>query len=479
LTWIGWQTQRLSDMILLANSFFLLNDPKQHQRMKPYPPLATLLVASALRERRHEVAFFDATFASGLEDFVARLRAVRPAVVGILEDNFNYLTKMCTVATREATLAMVAAAREHGCRVAVNGSDSSDSPEVYLAAGAHAVLPGEADVSFLALAEAWRASLDAPLDAIPGLILRGPAGELRHTAHAASVGDLDELPFPAWDLVDVHAYRHAWVSAHGRFSWNMVASRGCPFGCNWCAKPIFGRRYVQRSPDRVAEEMGRLKREVGVEHIWFADDIFGLTPRWITQFADAVALRDARLPFMIQCRADLIRPAVAESLRSAGAEEVWLGVESGSQAILNAMDKGTTVDEVRSATRTLKKAGIRVGWFLQLGYPSESWDDLLMTRDLVRQERPDDIGVSVAYPLPGTKFYATVQAQLGLRHNWEHSDDLAMLFHGTYTTGFYRRLRDVLHDEVRTGVPDDARWATLASEEASHRSSEAYVVAGS
>jgi anaerobic magnesium-protoporphyrin IX monomethyl ester cyclase len=158
---------------------------------------------------------------------------------------------------------------------------------------------------------------------------------------------------------------------------------------------------------------------------------------------------------------------------------VWLGVESGSQAILNAMDKGTTVDEVRSATRTLKKAGIRVGWFLQLGYPSESWDDLLMTRDLVRQERPDDIGVSVAYPLPGTKFYATVQAQLGLRHNWEHSDDLAMLFHGTYTTGFYRRLRDVLHDEVRTGVPDDARWATLASEEASHRSSEAYVVAGS
>jgi anaerobic magnesium-protoporphyrin IX monomethyl ester cyclase len=465
-------------MILLANSFFLLNDPKQHQRMKPYPPLATLLVASALRERGHEVAFFDATFASGVEDFVAQLRAVRPSVVGILEDNFNYLTKMCTTATREATLAMVAAAREHGCRVAVNGSDSSDAPDAYLAAGADAVLPGEADVSFLALAEAWRGSLGASLDAIPGVVYRDPTGERRQTAHAASVGDLDELPFPAWDLVDVDLYRHAWRAAHGRFSWNMVASRGCPFGCNWCAKPIFGRRYVQRSPDRVAEEMRRLKHEFGVEHVWFADDIFGLTPRWISQFADAVARRNARIPFMIQCRADLVRPAVAASLVAAGCEEVWIGVESGSQSILDAMEKGTTVDEVRSATRALKAAGVRVGWFLQLGYPSESWDDLLLTRDLVRQERPDDIGVSVAYPLPGTKFYATVQAQLGLRHNWEHTDDLAMLFHGTYTTSFYRRVRDVLHDEVRTGVPDDERWTTLAADEASHRSSEAYLVAG-
>jgi hypothetical protein len=96
-------------MILLANSFFLRNDPKQLQRMKSYPPLATLLVAAALRSRGHAVALFDATFATGVDDFVAMLDATRPAMVGILEDNFNYLTKMCTVATRQATLSMVAA----------------------------------------------------------------------------------------------------------------------------------------------------------------------------------------------------------------------------------------------------------------------------------------------------------------------------------------------------------------------------------
>lgn len=473
-----WLTTIVMPMILLANSFFLRNDPKQFQRMKPYPPLATLLVAAALRERGHEIALFDATLAAGIDEFIAMLDATRPAVVGILEDNFNYLTKMCTGATREATLAMVAAARARGCRVAVNGSDSSDAPGVYLDAGADAVLPGEADVSFLALADAWRSSRDVPLSAVPGLVIAAEDGGLSYTAPAAPVGDLDELPAPAWDLVDADAYRRAWRDAHGRFSWNMVASRGCPFGCNWCAKPIFGRRYLQRSPDAVALEMRELKEQVQPDHVWFADDIFGLTQRWISRFADAVVRHDARIPFMIQCRADLLRPATAASLARAGAEEVWIGVESGSQSILDAMEKGTTVDEIRGATRALRDVGIRTGWFLQLGYPGETWEDLLLTRDLVREERPDEIGVSVAYPLPGTKFHQQVRAQLGRRHNWEHTDDLAMLFHGTYTTAFYRQLRDALHDEIRAGTIDDERWAELWLEEEAYRSPAPLVAVG-
>ncbi|AHG88385.1 Radical SAM domain protein [Gemmatirosa kalamazoonensis] len=463
-------------MILLASSFFLRHDPKQRARMKPYPPLATLLVAAALRERGHRVALFDATLADDVDAFVARLDATRPAVVGILEDNFNYLTKMCTERSREATLAMVRAARARGCRVAVNGSDATDHPARYLDAGAHAVLPGEADATFLALADAWRDDADASLVDLAGLALADGAGGVAYTAGAPSVRDLDALPFPAWDLVDVETYRHAWRDAHGRFSWNMVTSRGCPFGCNWCAKPIFGRRYVQRAPELVAEELARLRATVRPDHVWFADDIFGLTASWIARFADAVADRGARTPFTIQCRADLLTPDVASALARAGAEEVWIGVESGSQGILDAMDKGTTVDEVRAATRALKTHGVRAAWFLQLGYPSETWADLLATRDLVRDERPDDVGVSVAYPLPGTKFHARVRDELGRRQNWRHTDDLAMLFHGTYTTPFYRRVRDALHHEVRTGARDDGRWASLARDEVAHRSAEPLVV---
>lgn len=462
-------------MILLASSLYLRADRKQYERMKPYAPLATLLVASSLRARGHEVALFDATLSAGVQDFHAMLRRTRPSIVGILEDNFNYLTKMCTVATREATLAMVAAARAQGCRVAMNGSDSSDRPELYLAAGADAVLPGSADITFLALADAWRASADASLEDVRGLVIPDGRGGVRHTAPAPPTGDLDLLPLPAWDLVDVDAYRRAWMSAHGRFSWNMISSRGCPFGCNWCAKPIFGRRYAQRSPECVADEMVELRRVVKPDHIWFADDIFGLTERWVTRFAEAVVARDARTPFMIQCRADLLTPRVVAALASAGAEEVWLGVESGSQRILDAMDKGTTVEEVRSATRALKAQGIRACWFLQLGYPSETWDDLVDTRHLVRDERPDDIGVSVAYPLPGTKFHALVQQQLGAQVNWQDTGELAMLFRGTYSTEFYRLFRDALHDEVRTGRTNEGRWTALGRDERAYRSPERLV----
>jgi anaerobic magnesium-protoporphyrin IX monomethyl ester cyclase len=371
---------------------------------------------------------------------------------------------------------MVRVARERGCRVAVNGSDATDHPRRYLDAGADAVLPGEADASFPALADAWRASLGTSLDALPGLALPDGDRGVTYTPAAPAVRDLDALPFPAWDLVDVEAYRAAWHAAHGRFSWNAVTSRGCPFGCNWCAKPIFGRRYAQRAPELVAEELRRLKETVRPDHVWFADDIFGLTASWLARFAAAVESLGARIPFTIQCRADLLTPDVAAALARAGAEEVWLGVESGAQEILDAMDKGTTVDEVRHATRALKAHGVRACWFLQLGYPSETWDDLLATRDLVRQERPDDIGVSVAYPLPGTKFHARVRAELGKRQNWRHTDDLAMLFNGTYTTPFYRRVRDALHHEVRTGETDDVRWAALERDEPAHRSAEPLVV---
>src|SRR5690348_229009 len=200
-------------MILLASSFFLRHDPKQSERMKPYPPLATLLVAAALRERGHAVTLFDATLADGVEAFEAALDAARPTVVGILEDNFNYLTKMCTERSRDATLAMVRVARERGCRVAVNGSDATDHPRRYLDAGADAVLPGEADASFPALADAWRVSLGTSLDALPGLALPDHDGGVTYTPAAPAVRDLDALPFPAWDLVDVEAYRAAWHAA--------------------------------------------------------------------------------------------------------------------------------------------------------------------------------------------------------------------------------------------------------------------------
>jgi len=162
---------------------------------------------------------------------------------------------------------------------------------------------------------------------------------------------------------------------------------------------------------------------------------------------------------------------MVEALRSAGCREVWLGAESGSQKILDAMNKGTRVAEIVQARRLLGVAGIRVGFFLQLGYLGEELDDILATRRLVREARPDDVGVSVSYPLPGTKFYEMVKEQLGDKRHWQESNDLEMMFAGTYISDFYRLLRDLLHDEVvnaGTSALQD-RWNELIDREEEFR----------
>lgn len=466
--------------VLLAHSYYLRYDAKQLERMKPYPPLGTLLAAAVLRQRGYRPALFDAMLAPGVEAFEDRLRAERPDIVGLFEDNFNFLTKMCTVRMREAAFEMIDAAKRADALVAVNGSDATDRPELYLEAGADAVILGEVEGTALDLFERWSRGAPGPPDDIAGLALESgdsADGPVRRTAVRPQIERLDALPFPAWDLIDAERYRQAWTSAHGRFSWNMVTSRGCPYGCNWCAKPIFGRRYSQRGPASAAEEMRRLKETVAPDHIWFADDIFGLTTDWIEEFSTEVGRRGAATPFMIQSRVNLMKDSAVRGLAAAGCEEVWLGVESGSQMILDAMDKGTRIEQVRAATRTLREHGIRACWFIQLGYLGEEWDDVLRTRDLIRDERPDDVGVSVSYPLPGTDFYETVRRQLRDKQNWDYSGDLSMMFAGTYHTDFYRRVRDLLHDEMdafRTGDSNgaaafDSRWAELGRIERHHR----------
>jgi anaerobic magnesium-protoporphyrin IX monomethyl ester cyclase len=161
-----------------------------------------------------------------------------------------------------------------------------------------------------------------------------------------------------------------------------------------------------------------------------------------------VTARHAAVPFKVQSRADLMTDVTVSALRKAGCVEVWMGVESGAQQILDAMDKGLRIIEVEDATRRLHDAGIRACYFLQFGYPGERWQELEQTIALVRRTRPDDIGVSFSYPLPGTVFYERVQQQLGSKRNWTESDDLCILFQAEYSTDFYRSIRDALHAEV-------------------------------
>jgi anaerobic magnesium-protoporphyrin IX monomethyl ester cyclase len=447
--------------VLLTHSYHLYYDRKQTRKMQPYPPLGTLYAAALLRSAGLSVALFDTMLNDPERGFQAALDEYQPRVVVVYEDNFNFLTKMCLSRMREVAYHILELSREAGATVLVNGSDASDHALDYLRKGFRCVLLGEAEWTLLEAAQGLLSGDATGLTQIPGLAyLDDETGALVRTAKRPLTRNLDLLPFPARDLIDAGQYRAAWKAAHGYFSLNIVASRGCPYRCNWCAKPIYGDSFAVRSASSVAEEMRRLKYDFGAQHLWFADDIFGLRPKWVRELAVEVERLGAAVPFKMQSRVDLMTVDTVRALRRAGCAEVWLGIESGSQRILDAMEKGTQVEQIAEARENLRKEGICACYFLQFGYQGETWEDIQKTVELVQDTRPDDIGVSVSYPLPGTKFFDRVQSQLGDKTNWSDSEDLSMMFQGAYTDEFYRVLHDALHAQVdswKLGVEDAAR----------------------
>lgn len=447
--------------ILLTHSNHVFYDDKQRQKMEPYPPLQTLLAAAVLRKAGHAVEVCDVALRAPEAALRAHLERLAPCLFVVCEDDFNFLTKMCLSRNRDLAFQAVKAARDYGCRTAVHGSDSTDHVDGYLRAGFDYVLIGEVEQTLVELA----AGKDP--HQIAGLAFQERRdGRALRTSPRRLQTNLDELPDPAWDLIDIEAYRQAWISRHGFFSLNLVSGRGCPYRCNWCAKPIYGDHYHVRSPAAVAREMLHVKTRYAPDHIWFADDIFALSARWTREFADEVAKLDARIPFKMQSRCDLMTRETVVDLKRAGCREVWMGAESGSQRILDAMDKGIRLEQIYQARENLRRNQIRAGWFLQFGYPGEGWEDIEATVRMVRNTKPDDIGVSVSYPLPGTKFHQIVSSQLSQKANWSESGDLAMMFQGTFSTDFYRTLARALHLEVRT--PQDTAaiaraWGDLHS----------------
>jgi radical SAM superfamily enzyme YgiQ (UPF0313 family) len=434
--------------VLLAHSYHLAYDRKQMRKMQPYPPLGTLYAAGLLRQHGISVAVFDAMLNEPGAGFQKALEVHRPPIVAIYEDDFNFLTKMCLTRMREVAWQMLKQAKAVGARVVVHGSDATDHAQDYMRHGAEFVLSGEAEHTLLDVVSALQRGDDPSL--VPGVVqLKRIAGkEMLEEQPRLTPRQFAGFPLPARDLIDVEKYRETWLAAHGTFSMNLIASRGCPFRCNWCAKPIFGDHHHSRAPEEVAEEMLLLKKEYAVEHLWFADDIFALNRHWTQEFAKEVEKRQCAIPFKIQARADMMTKDTVQALRRAGCAEVWMGVESGSQKILDAMEKGLRVEEISSARENLKAEGIQACYFLQFGYPGETWLDIQKTIALVRETRPDDIGVSFSYPLPGTRFYERVKQQLGAKQNWSDSDDLCVMFKGAYKDQFYRDIRDALHAEV-------------------------------
>jgi anaerobic magnesium-protoporphyrin IX monomethyl ester cyclase len=436
--------------VLFTHSYFLQLDHKQLKTHTPFPPLATLYAAAVLRENGFEVKLADLQFALSPREIESHIKNFQPEVLVIYDDAFNYLTKMCLSNMREAAFKMQEIAKSFKIPVIVSSSDATDHVEKYLAKGADYVIIGEAEQTLLELIRALFLESNFKPEEIKGLAF-SENGQVVKSSPRQVLKNLDELPLPAWDLVDILPYKKIWQRHHGYFSINMVTTRGCPYKCNWCAKPIYGNRYSSHSPLSIVLQIEALQKQFGFTHIWFADDIFGLRPSWLAEFNQHVEARKLRISYKIQSRADLLLDDEnIKHLAESGCKEVWMGAESGSQKILDAMDKGTTIEQIKEATRLLKQHGIRPCFFLQFGYLGEQMNDIKKTISLLEELLPHDLGVSVSYPLPGTQFYDKVKSELHEKQNWTDSDDLHLLFRNTYNPAFYRVLQRFLHYRFRS-----------------------------
>lgn len=414
----------------------------------PYPPLGTVYAASYMRSLGHRVSLFDVGLESNSERIINYLEEFEPDYLVIYDDGFNYLTKMCLTNMREECFKMIQNTKRYkNVKIIVSSSDATDHYQMYIDAGADVVLLGEGELSLEETIKTLNTSEN--LKEVQGIAYKEEE-ETKVNARRSVIKELDILPNPAWDLIDIAPYQKKWKEHQHPFAINVATTRGCPYKCNWCAKPIYGNRYNSRSPKRVVEEIKWLTEHFDTNYFWMCDDIFGLKPNWVQEFRDELQKENLEIKYKIQSRADLLlKEDNIDALVGSGLDEVWIGAESGSQKILDAMDKGTTLHQIKESTELLQRKGVKVAYFLQFGYLGETKEDIQQTIDMLLTNMPDDIGVSVSYPLPGTPFYDTVKSQLANKANWTDSDDLALMFQNTFNQDYYKALHRYIHKKFR------------------------------
>lgn len=319
-------------------------------------------------------------------------------------------------------------------------------PEEYLNAGANAIVSGEGEVSLEALLRAFAAH--ESLARVPGIQHRETGGSIVRTDPATLIADLDGQPWPDRERIDISRYLNAWRERHGRGSVSVITARGCPYHCRWCSHSVYGKTHRRRSPAAVAEEVAWIVERYQPEMLWMADDVFTIHPGWIMKYAEEMQRRALRIPFECITRADRMTAQMAEALAKLGCFRVWIGSESGSQKILDAMQRGVRVDQVRESVRLLREHGIETGMFLMWGYEGEDLGDIEATVEHVKTCRPDIFLTTVSYPIKGTPYYGDVGPRLVRLGEWTKSTDRDVRISGRHSRRFYQFADQLLKSEV-------------------------------
>jgi radical SAM superfamily enzyme YgiQ (UPF0313 family) len=418
--------------VLLTHAYFLGEDAREQRLMRPYPPLGILYLAAYLDERGVSNTVFDTTFSSrsALEQ---HLLSTRPEVVGIYT---NLMTKLGVLATIRFLRGNPELA---STRIVLGGPEVTHHATNFLEHGADVVVVGEGEETMHALVNAWSQDRDAPLTDIPGIVFRDRAsGAVVSTPPRPLMRSLDQLPMPKRDALELGPYLDAWRSHHGKNAVSLSTMRGCPYSCRWCSRAVYGESYRRRSPRLVVDEIEAIVQRYQPDSLWFVDDVFTINHKWLQAFTDEVERRGVRVPYECITRADRLDERSVSLLKRSGCFRVWIGAESGSQKILDAMDRRVTVEQVREMIQLSKKHGIETGTFIMLGYPGETEADIQATIEHLKRSDPDHFTITVAYPIKGTPFYEEALPDMVPSGAWERSTDRDIRLRRPHSSLYYR-----------------------------------------
>ena len=414
--------------VLLTHGYFIADDPKEQVIMRPYVPLGILYISSYLEQNNVEHEVFDATFSSKKAQ-LEFIEIYQPDYIGIY---VNLMTKV-------NVLEIITTVKKHpvlkNIPIILGGPEVRNHVNAFLNHGADIIVLGEGEITFYEVITSLQQKKD--LFQVAGISYKFK-NEIFTTQPREKIKDLDVLGFPNRKKVNLQLYLEAWKKHHGKNAISISTMRGCPYTCKWCSRAVYGLSYRRRSPAKVVEEMLHIKNTYQPDSLWFVDDVFTVSHKWMEEFADLVEQNNVQLPFECITRADRLNENVLELLQRSGCFRVWIGAESGSQKIIDAMDRRVDVEQVREMIRLAKKYNIETGTFIMLGYPGEDEKDIEETIHHLKSSNPDYFTITVAYPIKGTELYAEVEENFTTQINWETSSDRDIKFKRTYPERYYK-----------------------------------------
>lgn len=426
--------------IYLSHGYFINEDEKEQQIMKPYPPLGILYISAYIEQHNFANEVIDNTF-SDFKKFCNRITAEKPDIIGIYTNLMTKLNvlKIIKFVKNNNSLSHI--------KIILGGPEVRNSADNFLNYGADVIVLGEGEETMLEVVKGYKQSDHPDLSSINGIAFKYQEQIIR-TPERALLKDINHLPFPARAKIDLQLYLDAWKKRHGQNTISISTMRGCPYTCKWCSRAVYGGTYRRRSPKLVVDEIEWIKANYMFDTIWFTDDVFTISHKWLREFANEIATRNVNIKYEIITRADRMNKEIISLLKQSGCYRIWIGAESGSQKVIDNMNRRVDVEQVRNMIQLSRKQGIEAGTFIMLGYPGETHEDIKETiRHLILSD-PDHYTITVAYPIKGTPLYTEVEDHFISKSLWETSTDRDIDFKRTYNRNFYNYAVRWVYNEV-------------------------------